>query len=78
MQATNRIRNKTKPSQLIPTLVSILLNIKFYQVGVTSFVVSILFCCLSSSIMGTLVLTPQYLNKKQACLIKKDRYFNYK
>ena len=57
MQATNRIRDRTKPLQSTQTSVSIYSSTKTYQVHVIFNCANIFFSCLFSSIMGIVIPT---------------------
>ncbi len=78
MQATDRIKGRTKPQVTRPTpaLVSIREVAHQYQRSVTNTCSDTAFLPLSSSIMATMTPMPQHLDKKQARLMKKDRCFS--
>lgn len=58
--------------------VPIYLNAKTYQVFLTNNHDNTFFLHFSNSITESLISIPQYLEEKQAYLIKKGRCFNYK
>lgn len=49
-----------------------------YQVLIINYYINTFFFSLSSFITKTLISAPQYLEEKQAYLIRDDRYFGYK
>ena len=78
MQATNRIRNRTKPLQSTPTSALTYSSTKTYQVPVINSRANIFFSRLSSSITGTVTPTPRHLEEERARLMKENRCFSYK
>ena len=78
MQATNRIRDKTKPLLLTETSAPTYSSNKTYQVPVTNSCANTFFSHLSSSITRTVTLKPQPSEEKQTRLMKKSRCFSYK
>ena len=78
MQATDRIRDRTKPLWSIQTSTSIYSSTKTYQVLVTSSCANTLFSRLFSSITGTVTLMPRFSEEEWAQLMKEGRYFSCK
>ena len=78
MQATDRIRDRTKPLQSTQISAFTCLSTKIYQVFVTNSHPNISFSCLFSSIIETITPTLQYSEEEQARLIKKGRCFSCK
>ena len=78
MQATDKIRDRTKLLQSTPTLAPIYLSTKTYQVLVTNSCANISFSCLSNCITKTVTPMPQYSQKEQAHLMKEDRCLSCK
>ncbi len=80
MQIIDRIRDRTKPQASQTTSASVFLRqvAHLYQRSVTNTRTNTLFLCFSSSIMGTMILMPQYWDKKQAHLMKEGRCFSCK
>ena len=78
MQATNRIKDRTKLLQLTQTLVPIYSSTKTYQVPITNSCANTSFSRLSNSITGTIMLTPQHSEKGRARLMKEGRCFSCK
>ena len=78
MQATDRIRDKTKPLQSTQTSTPTYSSTKTYQVLITNSCTNTSFSRLSSAITGTVTPTPQHLEEEQARLIKEGRCFSFK
>lgn len=78
MQATEKIKNKTKLLWPLPTLAPTSSNTKPYLVPIINCRTNIFFSYFSNSIMGTWTPTFQYFEEEQACLIKKNKCFSYK
>ena len=75
MQATNKIKNRTKPLQSTQSSISINSSAKSYQVPTITTCDSTLFSRLFNSILGTISPMPQYLEKEQIWLMKEKRCF---
>ena len=78
MQATDRIRDKTKPLKSILISAPTYSSTKIYQMPITNTCANTFFSCLFSSIIGILTLTAQRSEEKQACLIKESTCFSCK
>ena len=80
MQATDKIRDKTKPQviQTTPVSASSRQVAHFYQRSITNTHANTSFLHLCNSIMGTITQTPKHLNEEWARLMRKGRYFSYK
>ena len=78
MQATDRIRDRTKHLRSTQTSAPTYSSTKTYQVPVTNSRANTSFFRFSSSIMKTVMPTPQHLEEKQTCLIKEGRCFSCK
>ena len=78
MQATDKIRDKTKLLQSTQTLAPVYSSTKTYQVPVTNSCVNLSFSYFFSSIMETVTPMPRHLEEEQACLIKEGRCFSCK
>lgn len=78
MQATDRIRDRTKPIQTSSTSVFIRPVAAPYQRPVTNTRANTSFSRLSSSILGTMTPMPQHSDKEQARLMKEGRCFSCK
>ena len=64
MEATNRIRDRTKPLQSIQTSAPTYFSINTYQMLITNSCANTFFSRLFNSITETVMLTPQHLNKE--------------
>ncbi len=80
MQATDRIKDRTKPqaTQITPVSVSIKEVAHQYQRPVINTHANTSFSHLFSSIMRTMTPTLQHLDEERACWMKESRYFSYK
>ena len=78
MQATDRIRDKTKPLRSTQTSAPTYSSTRTYQVPVTNNRANPSFSCLSSSITETVTPTPRHSNEEQARLMKESRCFSCK
>ena len=78
MQATDRIRDKTKPLRSTQTSAPTYSSTKTYQVPVTNSCVNTSFSRLSSSITGTVTPTPRRSEEERARLMKEGRCFSCK
>lgn len=73
MQATDRIKDKTKPLQSTQTSGPANSSIRSYLVPATNIRAHTHFSCLFSSISGTITSTPQHSKEERARLMKERR-----
>ena len=78
IQATDRIRDKTKPLQSTQSSISTNSSAGFYQVPTINIRANIRLSRLSSSISGTISPTPQHSDEERARLMKERRSFSCK
>ena len=78
MQATDRIRDRTKPLRSTQTSAPTYSSTKTYQVPVTNSRANPSFSRLSSSITGTVTPTPRHSEEERARLMKEGRCFSCK